>query len=188
VRAIQSSHFGKLSFDSVHIYSAEELECIIKDSNSQTDNRLLSKQVFVNSPSKLNSSELSQILQQFPELIQAEVALAKGIGHKIFSLGSSLNPSSLKYLVYRPNDYYIHAIEEYAFDWLPQLETVKLSHIAIKSISPNAFSFRSNNHGRRVIFNLDDCQLSDSIWEEANLNISADTSLLLMLGNDLKSI
>ena len=174
--------FLPLSFDSVHIYSAEQLEWIDKDDN-QNNERLLNKQVFVNSPSMLNNSGVNRFLQQYTEVLQMEIALASDRSHQLIMSFCYPNEtkfeSELQYLIYKPNYYEIDRIEKFAFDCLSNLKVLKLAYIPIRFIDPNAFSFM--HHTNLGVINLDNCQLTESILDSITFS-GNNNSVLLMLG------
>lgn len=187
LRTVTNTSLGSLTFASVHVYSADNLESISVECTTEKG-RQLSKQLFVNGPSKLNISSVESLLRDCTQLFQVEVALERDMHYRISPCsGTERELGELKYLIYRTNNYEIEQIDDYAFECFDNLHVIKLSQIPIRHISQNAFSRGASpgNNGTLVI-NLDGCLLTDSVWKTVHLH-DLGRPLTLMLGNWLNT-
>lgn len=173
---IEAGLFANLTFESVIINSAEELESA---DWSAFNGSTLRNQLLINAPTKLASTSVMEMPCTLSKLIQVEVSLSDNHHHRLYNCTTS-DDIELNYLTFIPNHYTLASIEDYAFNHLVELETIKLANNPIQSIQDNAF-FIASLSKQNLIVNLDNCSLNNSMFD-STIRVSNQRPTILMLG------
>lgn len=154
------AHHGKLSFHSIHIYSADRL-FDVKLSPAQSSQ--LDRQLFINSPSSMTSDAICQMLTTMTNLKQIETSFTKQL--RLSSLPKLL--SHLEYFTLIPGDQDSVVIDDYVIDAFVNLKAIKFAGVTLSRIDKKALHIHNTQHANETLMiNFDNCNIQNELLSD----------------------